>query len=623
MIEYQIRLLEPGSSQESVNKICQVSIFDRTTSSSDSVPSIPSVNEARTPSHRPSPLPLVHETLWGTDARKPSLESPASIGSTRTPRIVGHSPYQGIYDDFGYESDREQPRYTSQPMRKNLSEATERPQPRMKEHHEDDWQVVPSNRRVRKARIGRDLGSFRPTPARATRAEVDRRSATGTVARSSERTKNRSSEAKTALSEVHSRSPPPSRRSLTENVASFWQRMPLTNTTNSQRTWANVAAGQAHHPRVQPIPPAPLPAIVPTSATPDSATNRQRNHFSSPLASEVHPEWRENGSYGVNSAHLTEKSSHEVSPRTGPTASYYATPPLGSSPSSSQPRYINNETSFQPPPILGPNPSRLPYNNIHDDISLSSKRRLPEDFRNDTQPMPYPTSAPPQLQTHSPSHSPYPPYQAYHPASALPAGYTSQPMSRDNSQQSRISTAETEPLHFPPSFTHPDNVPYPVEPPSPRDRFPDGRPLRKSPRSENAFPVSSKRTSPHNLSRSLPGIGGWIYQQDDSHPMSRSSSGAGVRIDDGYGLGLAIMGFDGHLRFGEHDPVSIEEARQRTSEYQSRLANEPMASRSRDRGRAAAYPDEAAFTGYPELNLIPTQSNPEAMRAMIGELERR
>ncbi len=631
-IEHQISLLEPGSSQESINRICQLSIFDRTTSSSDSVPSVPSLHEAKTPSRRPSPLPLAHETLWGTDARKPSLESPASIGSAaRTPRIIGHSPYQGIYEDFGYESDREQPRYTSQPMRKNWSEATERPRDNEREQrHEDGWQLVPCSKRDRKTRVGRDLGSFRPTPARATRAEVDRRYAVGTLARSSERTQDRSSEAKSALSEVHSRSPPPSRRSLTGNVASFWQRGPLASTTNLQRTWANVAAGQVHHSKAQPIPPSPVPAIVPTSADLDSATCRQRNHLSSPLASKIYPEGPVNGDYGHNSAHLSDKSGSGVSPRTK--APYYATPPLGgveSSPGRSQPRYMNNETFYQPPPIIGPNPSRLPYDTIDDNISVSSsKRPLPEDFRHDANPTPYPTSAPPYPQANT---SPYPPYEAYQPISHLPAGYTSQPMSRETSHQSRISAAETEPLHFPPSFYQ--NA-YTIEPPSPRDRFPDGRPLRKSPRSEYALALAStpsNRTSPHqhnDLSKSLPGIGGWTYHHEanNNHPMSRSSSGPGLAIDDSFAHGgLAIVPFDGRLRFGEHDPFSVEEARRRTEEWEWRLARESMAtSRSTERSAGEPFEGQSAMTMcYPELNLIPTQSSPEGLRMMLGEGERR
>ncbi|KAL9018684.1 MAG: hypothetical protein Q9185_003998 [Variospora sp. 1 TL-2023] len=620
-LTHQISMLEPGSSQESVDKICQASIFDRTTSSSDSVPSAPSVNEVRTPPHRLSLLPLAHETLWGTDARKPSLESPASIGSTRTPRIVDHSPYQSLYDDFGYESDREAPRYTSQPMRKNLSEATERPPAHSKENVEDGWQVVSSNRRMRQPRIGRDLGSFRPTPARATRAEVNRGSATGTVGRSSERTQNRSSEAKMALSEVHSRSPPPTRRGLPSSATSFWQRIPLAGATNSQRTWASVAAGQDHRPKVQPIPHTQVPDIIPTSASPERAMNRQRNQFSSPLASEIHHDQAGNGCVISNRPYPSHQSSHQVSPQMQPAAPYYTTPPE-SSRSQSQPRYVSAGNFYQSPPVVGPNPSQLPYDTIDDDFTLSSKRRLPEDLRNENiQPIPYPMSTPHSQRSQSSRASLYPPYGAYYPVSALPAGYTSQPMSRDTSNQSRISAAETEPPHFAPPFNPRPGSGYTVEPPSPRDRLPDGRPLRKSPRSEHAFPTHSSRTSLHDLSQSLPGVGDWVYHEEtNAGPMSRSSSGPGVAIEDDYGHGLGIVQFDGHLRFGEQVPIIVEEARQRALELEARLAAQRMASSGREqRGRAVLYPFQGAVRGYPEVNLIPTQ----AIRAIVGESKRR
>ncbi|KAL8724476.1 MAG: hypothetical protein Q9166_007928 [cf. Caloplaca sp. 2 TL-2023] len=609
-IETEVRMLEPGSSQESVNRICQVSIFDRTTSSSDSVPSVPSVNEARTPSHRPSPLPLAHETLWGMDVRKPSLESPASIGSARGPRILGNSPYQGFYDDFGYESDRETPRFASPPMRKNMSERTERPQTAtMEENHREDegWQVVPPNRRGRKHRVGRDLGSFRPTPARATiRAEVDRRSATGTVARSSERRQD-SSEARKALSEVHSRSPTPPRRNLSNNLTSFWQRRPLSSTTNSQRTWANVAAGQEQHPRVQSLPPTPVPSIIPPAGSPTRPSTRQGNPFSSPLTAEYRPEAPSNGASLENSAHFSTGSGY--SPRTHPTPAYYPSPAPGSSTTLPHPRYIGNDTLYNPPPVVGPNPSALPYANIDDSSSISSKRRLPSDFHNDTV-YPATTSTPPPQ-----ANSQSPPYPMQPNCSYLPAGYYSQPMSRDTSHQSHISAAETEPLHYPPPHHH-HSTSFSIEPPSSRERHPSSRPLRKSPRSDIAIPVSSNNTSPHDMmSRSLPGLGGWAY--DSGHSMSRSSSGPGVAIDDPSGYGLGIVPFDGYLRFGEHEAVNVEEARMRAWEWEGRL------SRSRDPGRREVpYPVDVNM-GYPEINLIPTQSSPEAMRRMVGEPERR
>ncbi|KAL8896315.1 MAG: hypothetical protein Q9192_003160 [Flavoplaca navasiana] len=627
-IETEIRSLEPGSSQESINKICQVSIFDRTTSSSDSLPSIPTVNEAQTP-HRPSPLPLAHETLWGTDIRKPSLESPASIGSARGPRIVGDSPYRGFYDDLGYESDRETPRVASQAMRKNISERTERPPTATTEEthaEEEGWQVVPPAKQSKKPRARRDLGSFRRTPARAT---VDRKPATGTFGRSADELMNSdSSQARKALSEVHSRSPTPPRQKLPSSLTSFWQRRPSSSTQSPQRTWANVAAGQGQPNGVQPLPSSPVPPIVPPSPTNPSV--RHGNPFSSPLASEIYADRVSNGPSLENSAHLSEGSG---SLQERPYVSAYH-PPGVIYPSStpSQPRYMNNEDLYNATQIIGPNPSRLPYTTIDDFGSLSSKRRLPSDFHDSSQ-MPYPTvSSFASSRARSPSAYPSasPTYGAYYPShnSYLPQGYTSQPMSRNTSHQSHISVAETEPAHHPtPSTRHRRNASFSIEPPSPRDRYPNGRALRKSPRSDFAVPVglpSSNNVSPHDLSQSLPGLGGWTMDNPNySYSISRSSSGPGVAIENSSGHGLGIVPFDGHLRFGEQNSFSVEEARRRTLEWEGRLARDRDLSRGRERRRMETsrtpYPDERIMMRYPEVNLIPTQSSPEAMRAMIGE----
>lgn len=636
-IETEIRSLEPGSSQESINRICQVSIFDRTTSSSDSVPSIPSANEARTP-HRPSPLPLPHESLWGVDIRKPSLESPASIGSARGLRIAGSSPLQAFYDDFGYESDQETPRITSQAMRKNMSERTERPQKAtMKELHQESegWQVVPSNRRYRKPRASRDLGSFRPTPAKATRAEVDKRSATGTVARKTDRRMNNdSSEARKALSEVHSRSPTPPTRNLSSNLTSFRQRRPLSSASGLQRTWANVAAGQEQTPRVQPLPPTPVPPIVPPSPT--HPLIRQGNPFSSPLFCEIHPDGASEQPSLENSTHLSARSDYHG--KTQPTSAYYPSPAPYPSSIPPQPRYINNDEFHHPTQFIGPNPSCLPYGSIADSSSLSSKRPLPSEFH-DSSPRPYPTTTSiTSSRGRSPSPAPvaYAVYESYYPNSNfhLPAGYYSQPMSRDTSHQSHISATETEPLHHPtPSsfqFHHRRNASFSVEPPSPRDRYPNGRALRKSPRSDFAVPVglaSSNDVSPHDLSHSFPGLGGWTMDNPNySYPMSRSSSGPGVAVEGSSGSGLGIVPFDGHIRFGDHHPFSVEEARRRTLDLEGRLLRDRESSRGRERRRIETsdtpYPDESSMMCYPEVNLISTQSSPAAMRRMVDERRR-
>lgn len=97
-------------------------------------------------------------------------------------------------------------------------------------------------------------------------------------------------------------------------------------------------------------------------------------------------------------------------------------------------------------------------------------------------------------------------------------------------------------------------------------------------------------------------------------------------LEDNHGHGLGIVPFDGHLRFGEHNPFSVEEARQRTSEWESTLARGGgVVERGRERGSGGVlgYPDSEALRAYPEVNLIPTRSNPDAMRAMVGEGERR
>ena len=602
--------MEPGSSQESINKTCQVSVFDRTTSSSS--------NEARTP-HRPSPLPLAHETIWGTDARKPSLESPASIYSAREPRVVGHSPYQGFYDDPGYDSDRENLRYVSHAMRKNLSEATEVPRtarPRSEkpliatDSHDDAWQVVQSRRKPKKTSISRDLGSFRPTPARVTQAEA-RKSAVGSITARRTESEPRQSDARNALREVHSKSPPPSRQGAL-NSSSFWQsRNPLRESANL--TWARRAAGQSHHPRVQPIPPTAGLINPPPGA--DSVNEpirgRQGNAHSSPLVSEFVPEGE--------AYYSPHNSSYLPTPRSGVDVKVQQTPP----------RYINNEKFYPPPPNLGPNTAPLPFETIRasENLSLSSKRRLPSDFHS-----PQYHSPPSRPSSQSPHGTPSQPIY-YQPRSVLPAGYYSQPMSRDVSYQSHASAPETEPMRYPRSFSpQPPSLAYPHSPSSPRDRFADGRPLRKSPRSDYAVQMSEDEVpSPSELNYSLSGTGGWATpafqvspqfktSNPDSGAMSRSSSGPGVRLEGGEGLG--ILPFGEHVQFGALPPVNVIDAKRRTSEWESN----PERSRERGRrgltraeegsGQNTAHRAHRVERPYPEVNLIPTSSTPAGMEGV-------
>ena len=139
-IKLEIQNLEPSSSQEIKQETFQGSIFDRTGSSSESGPSL---HETPTPEHRPTPLPLPHETLFGMDIDKP-MDSPGSFGtiSPIESRIGPHSATVRLRPesrDDGYETDREG-LYNSHSMQKNASEATARPRAPSPENRE--WQVA-------------------------------------------------------------------------------------------------------------------------------------------------------------------------------------------------------------------------------------------------------------------------------------------------------------------------------------------------------------------------------------------------------------------------------------------------------------------------------------------------
>lgn len=138
--------------------------------------------------------------------------------------------------------------------------------------------------------------------------------------------------------------------------------------------------------------------------------------------------------------------------------------------------------------------------------------------------------------------------------------------------------------------------------------------------------------------------------------MSRSSSGPGVAIDDP-ATGLGIVRFDGHLQFGDHAAISLEEARRRTVEHEQRLREHDAelkqrmreAAEERERlrrvgggeiggtgndgvqadagGEVAREPldrgrEFEAGAPYPEVNYMPTDTDPNALDQMIGHSAR-
>ena len=569
MITEEILKREPDSSQESPNNgIFQISIFDRTSSSSESMPSAPG---PPTPDHRPTPPPLENETIFGFPLGKP-MDSPNSfrtVSSGVRPKIVGHSPERVSlqYEDVGYDSDREdQSGPTS--MHPSLSEMTARPPSRSRagttESQNERWQLVASTRRQRRQRGRRDVGSFRPTLAR---AHIDRQSAVAMIGLSQEENaqpRRESSSAREALKKVQSQSPPPSRG----GVAAFFQRRP-SPAILTRPTWAGIVAGKK------------------VSSQQPAGTKSPRDFpqsGKSPLAMGFRSSEDINPSEDFGRAAYTalplysNDDQHVYQPPTQKDAALSTEYPVGSI-HHSEPRPYATPKGLQrsvPPPIR-PNDAPLPMDT---NITITTKRPFQLDIRRDAYQQPIFSTTPPfdnPPYTLPPSRT-SPSYQQtympmYLPPSQLPAGYTSQPMSRDHSHQSHASIAETEPLHYPSGFsphlspaipnTAPTNypatfspLPYPINQP--------GSSSHKSPKTDLAvpYPSSPKQQNPstHAANTSL----------------SRSSSGPGIAVPNPYPEGgLGIITFDQNpaasLQFGEHTPISLEEARQRVLGQQMAL----------------------------------------------------
>jgi hypothetical protein len=197
-------------------QVYQASIFDRTSSSSDTGPETPGDSEKG--------LPTV--STWGFDPDQSHFESPTDImhrDSGLSPLSKNHFPPH-VHDDLGYESDLEN---TAQP-----SPQTVRPQG-SPISSDGPWETVPSRRRPHPARLdlgdhrttrnlGRQkysdrAGSFRSLNAidpRAIHAQVTRETARGYMHNISSGAQSRArpsgqSSAEVALAHISHTSPPP------------------------------------------------------------------------------------------------------------------------------------------------------------------------------------------------------------------------------------------------------------------------------------------------------------------------------------------------------------------------------------------------------------------------------
>lgn len=650
LIKDEISKREPTSSQESLRKcVFQMSIFDRTSSSSDSVPSAPG---PQTPKHHKTPPPLDGQSIFGMPLDK-EIDSPASFETATPglrPKIVGLSPNARHldYEDAGYESDGE-----AQKMRRDGSQVTERPQSRHRaptgESQNSGWELMPNPRRTK--RPPRDLGSFRPTAAK---AQVNRQSVAAAISepiKENQRRRRDSSPAQDALKEVQNRSP----SSSASGVASFFQRGLFSSKSGSENqkpTWANIAAGLMPSKRTsdgngsKQAYASPAPPQHNTATRKEDVTSRAGSSSQSPLATEFIPRPELDNKNGqVMEGDFTLFPADNEDPL--PMPSYPGDLPA----TFHRPVYQQGQKSYQipfpstrplvAPPPLGPNQAPLP---IDGNVTITSSNQRPHSVA-------YPLASSSALSQSLPpdSNQPlyFPPYQV--------SGYTSQPMSRDASHQSHASIAATEPPPYPTASdfspyipprpapsTDPIPHPYPYRAPSPSQYT--NRPLPPS----HLTPPSNTATPPQPALSAFmpppypnPAPTDTAAANNNHHSRSSSSGGAligapGLAIESpAGGLGIISFASNTQLQFGAQDPISVEEARRRVLLLE-REQREQQEQQERERLRRGSAPAGSAtmqatmpsgigagpFTtarsqAYPQHNLIPTTSDAGALREMM------
>ncbi|KAL9103259.1 MAG: hypothetical protein Q9163_001681 [Psora crenata] len=671
MINEEIKSREPASSQEvSNNGVFQASIFDRTSSSSDSAPSFVG---PQTPSHPPASPPLKDETLFGLPLDK-SMDSPSSFGTASPgirPKILGlHSPgLRPLEEDNGYDSDHEG--LAARPSSRSGAPATK--------SETTQWQVVPSSNKPRYQCPRRNLGSFRPTLVE---AQVDERSAIESTGRAQHDYSQQMREPSRAA-EASVKAQSQSSASFRGPMMSFFQHNPFTKAPTviaREPTWlgsADVKEPHVQQPRnktgrERTSPSAP-PLVLGRGFSTDCLQNQPRSvHlFPSPFTSEFQPHTNmcataldhDQAAYADFALYPSDGQDACLPQDQQYAAVHYAYEKTGIGQSQPRPRSAgNNFPTFAPPPQF-PNTAPLPLEADNPLLQQENRRhtqppRFLRDLPSNNQPYTFNQSC-----RGSPSYHQI--YMSSYPIpSQIPAGYTSQPMSRDQSHQSRFSVAGSEPLQYPAGF-YPNISPYSSPPHqlsrSPRDGGFDGHFLGKS--ADHAFPRTSNSSNPSPKANSLfpspstPPLVSWgPYPPDDNNQaanISRSSSGGNLAMFPPYppaGLGLVTLGDPkASLQFGQHSPISLEIARQRMAEHEVRL-------QERERGRDTQAPrddmnderwianrthcwkgrrkwggrrrsdGEGAGIGlgssiampYPEINLMPTSSDRGALEAMLA-----
>ncbi|PGH18031.1 hypothetical protein AJ79_00657 [Helicocarpus griseus UAMH5409] len=561
-ISEEIKHRSPGASQESLKQ--QKSIFDRTSSTS-SMPDTPTSGSSR--------------FTWEMDVDHEKTHSPVEFHPSRPlPQRFPSSTPQYLplpaAEDQGYESDLDDSR-TAPAMTPATSQTTEvpdTPAPAATDEDEGEWKVVTKPQKsatffeamtrrlgIRRMRGSRNLGSYRPVHP-VVSVSVSGVQGEGSSSRPhdsiSDKRTSAKSDAEASLAAVHRASPPPSRGGGIKNI----------NQKVAQKenypTYANVLSGKRAN--------ATPPSARSSGWSPKSSSDRLAHSYPAEL--------------GVGS-----ENEHSSTPP----SRFHSRHPSRSSEGSS-----GNIPGLQP----------LPY-----DADITITRRQHPGFNDPTQSThglgvaSYPDEAHrapidqpiPAQSTHGLGVAPYPDVGVRGASidQSMPAGYSSQPMSRNASAQSDQSL-HTEPTRIPPKFS-----------PSPGKR-------RSSPLSNVVQPgVPPLDTRSPQLMFGRGGIGSSPNTPNsyDATMMSRASSGPGMMVDTGDGMTRSFVEFSHHpatqhIRFGEQEPVNVVEARLRSGQYE----RQP----SPAQGGQSAQLNPPVNPPYPSRNLMPSASDDDRLQYM-------
>ncbi|KAK2737291.1 hypothetical protein FQN57_000375 [Myotisia sp. PD_48] len=546
-IEEEIKNRSPGSSQSTLRN--QKSIFDHTSSMSSisgsfGDDSFKSWEQEVEYHHTDSPVETeLPSGLHRVDVQDADRQTIALSDD-------------GEYDDAN----------VTVQMSPSASNNTEVPTPKLNPEEETGWQDVKHKKkrpsfisavthRWKRLRDRKNLGEFRPA-AKITPSGVYGKGNPSSTAASSPIKPTVASDAKTALAKMHHTSLPLPRRSASK-------------AKENRPTYASVVASQ--DPSQQLKPPSPQLNSPP-----------QPDHTgltSSPASLPQDP-----------NAILSMSAYSDP----GQTNTLDASSPLHLSPPRRPHHKLSNlsQTSYQSTGTA----------DLSSRAVAANSRPLP--YERDIQVVPGPRVSPPSniSGTQRDSFS----FPALHPVSSRgslpssgrPWGYSSQPMSRDNSHQSQQSL-RTEPTrrlspwsgNRPTSFSQlrwNDIVRY----------GPGARGLAMESR-EHA--IESGSSSPVSL---------------EGHPLTKTASGPGIMVESRDGMSRSLIEFGSnmpqHIQFGELEPVNIMEARQRSAQS---LLLPPHG-----HGQPFQQP-QTSQAPYPDFNLMPTASNPDQLAMMVAQAQ--